>query len=308
MNEDAEYGCKIYINIYFKFILLTKFLTQLTTFNCISDNGVCVQEFSASYLQETRRGMWDDSREALGPLGLSSRSCILDVGCGTGELTQVLAEESKAKIAGLDADTELLQHARAFTTTLIAGDGTQLPFPDNTFDLVVCQALLINLPNPKKAITEFARVSNDTVAVIEPNNRAVMIDSTVDEEVKLANRTRTAFLSGLSVDGTVTVSSLQNLLGSGGLTDIQVSQYKHTRSVSPPYSEHDLTTAKTQATGRILTADEQTLLTGNLSRNEYDLLRDEWRRVGRKIVKQMQTGNYRRTETVPFYVAVGNVE
>lgn len=308
MNEDTEDGCNIYIKIYFRFILLTKFLAQLTTFNCISNNCVCVQEFSASYLQETRRGMWDDSREALEPLDLSSRSCILDVGCGTGELTQVLAEESNAEIVGLDADTELLQHARTVTTTLIAGDGTRLPFPDNTFDLVVCQALLINLPNPKQAITEFARVSNDTVAVIEPNNRAVMIDSTADEEAKLATQTRTAFLSGLSVDGTVTVSSLQDLLGTNGLTDIQVSQYEHTRSVSPPYSEHDLTTAKEQATGHILTADEQTLLTGNLSRNEYELLRDEWRRVGRKIVEQMQTGNYRRTETVPFYVAVGTID
>jgi cyclopropane fatty-acyl-phospholipid synthase-like methyltransferase len=50
-----------------------------------------VRRFSADYLRRTRRGLWT-SREALDALDLPARDRILDVGCGTGELTRILAE------------------------------------------------------------------------------------------------------------------------------------------------------------------------------------------------------------------------
>jgi cyclopropane fatty-acyl-phospholipid synthase-like methyltransferase len=71
-----------------------------------------VRQFSADYLDRTRRGMWADSRAALADLSLSDRERVLDVGCGTGELTAVLVEETDATVVGVDADTGLLTAAR----------------------------------------------------------------------------------------------------------------------------------------------------------------------------------------------------
>lgn len=91
--------------------------------------------------------MWDDSRAALGDLDLGGRTRILDVGCGTGEFTRVLAEASEARVVGVDADTDLLSVAsdRDSDIETVAGDATRLPFAAGSFDLVVCQALLVNL-------------------------------------------------------------------------------------------------------------------------------------------------------------------
>ena len=157
-----------------------------------------MRRFTADYLERTRRGMWE-SRGALESLDLDGRRRILDVGCGTGELTRVLAEEApEAAVVGVDADTDLLAAARDAATEAqpaarddpegvregnpashdidyCAGDATRLPFPDDAFDLVVCQALLINLPEPATAVREFARVSSELVAAVEPDNGDVKV-------------------------------------------------------------------------------------------------------------------------------------
>ncbi len=138
--------------------------------------------------------MWDDSRAALADLDLGGRTRILDVGCGTGEFTRVLAEAADARVVGVDADTDLLSVAadRAGIEA-VAGDATRLPFAADSFDLVVCQALLVNLPDPTAALSEFARVSSDLVATVEPDNAAVGVDSTVEAEAALDRRVRDAF-------------------------------------------------------------------------------------------------------------------
>ena len=40
---------------------------------------------------------------------------------------------------------------------------------------------------------------------------------------------------------------------------------------------------------------------------ELDALRSEWREMGRAAVRQLRAEEYRREETVPFYVSVGDV-
>jgi hypothetical protein len=38
-----------------------------------------------------------------------------------------------------------------------------------------------------------------------------------------------------------------------------------------------------------------------------DALESDWRAMGRSVVEQMQAGEYRRAEVVPFHVTVGRV-
>jgi len=178
-----------------------------------------VREFSADYLETTREGMWADSRAALADLDLATRERVLDVGCGTGELTRVLAEETSGEVVGADVDPRLLA-AASEVAPAVRADATRLPFVDDAVDLVVCQALLINLPDPVGAVEAFARVSSDLVAAVEPDNGAVTVDSTVDAEPPLARRARERFLDGVGTDVTLGAGTVVP----GGPADVRVGR------------------------------------------------------------------------------------
>ncbi|MFD1644484.1 class I SAM-dependent methyltransferase [Haloarchaeobius litoreus] len=263
-----------------------------------------MRRFDAEYLEHTRSGMWADSRAALEPLELGSADSVLDVGCGTGEFSRVLAEETAGRVVGCDADPALLAVAREFVP-VVAGDATRLPFRDDAFDLVTCQALLVNLPDPSVAVREFARVAADRVAVVEPDNAAVTVESTVDREAGLARAARAAYIAGSEVDPALG-SEAAELLGEAGLVDVETRRYEHTRTLAPPYDEADLQAVAKKASGAGLASDEASLRT-TLSDSEYDDLRESWREMGREAAAQAADGDYRRTETVPFYVTVGRV-
>ncbi len=273
-----------------------------------------MRRFSADYLERTREGMWADGREALADLDLDDRRRVLDVGCGTGELTRVLAAEAPADatVVGVDADPGLLGAAResepAGETDAIpylAGDATRLPFPDDAFDLVVCQALLINLPEPRAAVREFARVSSELVAAVEPNNAEVGVASTVDAEERLEREAREAYLAGVGTDVALG-DRVRRLFANAGLEEVSVRRYHHQKRVEPPYSSAAMEAAARKASGAGL-ADHRRELEASLSAEEYADLRRRWRAMGRDVVAEMQAGEYERGAVVPFDVTVGRV-
>lgn len=259
-----------------------------------------MREFDAEYLRETRRGMWDDSRVALSGLGLERRDRTLDVGCGEGALTRVLREESSGEVVGCDRDGRLLADLEGPT---VRGDAYRLPFTDRSFDLVTCQALLINLSDPTRALREFARVARDRVACIEPDNGAVTVESTVDAESRLAERARSRYLKGVETDVALG-SGAADLFRTVDLSDVTTARYEQTLAVEPPYTEADMT-----AVGRMASGDGLRERRGTMAgtEEELDALRSEWREMGRDAIRQLTRGEYRREETVPFYVTVGRV-
>nr|WP_233737918.1 class I SAM-dependent methyltransferase [Halocatena pleomorpha] len=251
--------------------------------------------------------MWDRSREALAPLSLDDRELILDVGCGTGELSAVLSEETDGTVIGVDRDRKLLEET---TVPAVRADATALPFEPRTADLVVCQALLINLPDPSRAVAEFVRCSTDLVAAIEPDNSAVTVESTVSLERELATQARSHYIQGVQTD--VTLGTVPELLRSHGqpgreVTDVHTQRYDHVKTIEPPYDQHAIEAAKRKATGSQIAQQRETLLAGGMSPDEYDAFRASWREMGRLIIDAMQNGTYRRQETIPFYVTVGKI-
>lgn len=263
-----------------------------------------MRRFSAEYLADTRRGLWAD-RTALAALSLSDRRRVVDVGCGTGALTRVLREETPpdATVLGVDVDRRLLAEVPPPTAL---GAATRLPLRDDTVDLATCQALLVNLPEPLAAVRELARVSGDLVAVVEPDNGAVAVDSTVTAESGLAATARAAYVEGVDTDVALGGDAAA-LLRAADLEVVETSVRHHARTVTPPYDEAALEGARRKVRAAALREAREELLAGGLSEAEYEALVADWQAMGRAAVEQMDAGRYRRAEVVPFHVVVGRV-
>lgn len=88
---------------------------------------------------------------------VSVKGRILDNGCGTGILFETLSEK-KFNIIGLDISSDMLRYAKQQADSLILGDSQDLPFGDESFNLVIGRSLLHHLPDPHRGIKEMARV------------------------------------------------------------------------------------------------------------------------------------------------------
>jgi len=101
----------------------------------------------------------------------------LDVACGTGRGVAVLGERSRL-VVGVDGTLEMLRQARAKTPGMAAfycrANGAQLPFPNDTFDLIACLNFLHLFPEKSEKLAfvlEAARVlRSGGTAVFEFDN------------------------------------------------------------------------------------------------------------------------------------------
>jgi 2-polyprenyl-3-methyl-5-hydroxy-6-metoxy-1,4-benzoquinol methylase len=88
---------------------------------------------------------------------------VLDVGCGTG-VVAITAARLGAEVTGIDLTPELIERARensAIAAVEIAwhqGDAEELPFEDESFDVVLSQFGHMFAPRPDVAVAEMLRV------------------------------------------------------------------------------------------------------------------------------------------------------
>jgi len=96
----------------------------------------------------------------IGPLSSSEK--ILDVGCGNGNLLEMINRASpRVQLVGLDFSPGLLKNARIRLKNkarLVNGDALALPFSNNEFDVVILSEVLEHLSNPSKGLAEAKRV------------------------------------------------------------------------------------------------------------------------------------------------------
>lgn len=96
-------------------------------------------------------------------IGKVKELAILDAGCGEGYLSRILARNG-ATVTGVDSSAKLIEAARtqnladALPLSFDIASVDELPYADDTFDLIVCNHLLNDLYDPSKPINEFARV------------------------------------------------------------------------------------------------------------------------------------------------------
>lgn len=100
---------------------------------------------------------------------------ILDVGCGTGHLLAACERSLEVTVRpsfyGIDLSQYLIKNARQRFPSyeFEAADATQMPYADETFDLVYVAAVLAHVPSGMEILKEMVRVTKvgGTIAVLD---------------------------------------------------------------------------------------------------------------------------------------------
>ncbi|WP_121821827.1 class I SAM-dependent methyltransferase [Halostella salina] len=128
----------------------------------------------------SRGGRLIDRREkeaVLDAVGPVDDKRVLEIACGTGRFTVMLAERG-ADVVGLDISGPMLQQGREKarsagvddTLEFMRGDAARLPFPDDHFDTVFAMRFFHLADTPAAFLSEMRRVSKDQV-VFDTFNR-----------------------------------------------------------------------------------------------------------------------------------------
>lgn len=113
-------------------------------------------------------------------IGRQSPGRVLDLCCGTGDLTRVL-RRGKVPVVSLDFSIEMLKKGRQrqwLPESTVAADATKLPFRDDTFDAMTIAFGIRNIPDLDVFFSETHRclTPGGTLVILEltrPENRLV---------------------------------------------------------------------------------------------------------------------------------------
>jgi ubiquinone/menaquinone biosynthesis C-methylase UbiE len=124
------------------------------------DNRTYYDEFADWYEKERHDGyhaLIDDMQLDLLRDHVTGKD-VLEIGCGTGLLLKEV--HGLAKTArGIDISPGMLQLARKRGLDVVEGDATDLPYPDESFDVVYSFKVLAHVRDIERALEEAKRVT-----------------------------------------------------------------------------------------------------------------------------------------------------
>lgn len=149
------------------------------------------------------RDAWADRLAAWLP---EDRLDVVDLGCGTGSLSLLLAERGH-RVVGVDLAPRMVARARAklagTDAIVLVGDAARPPVGERRFDVVLARHLLWTIPDPEAALTRWA-------ALLRPGGRLVLVEgrwSTPGESGE-GSRSEAGSEAGMPWDGGVRAGDL----------------------------------------------------------------------------------------------------
>ncbi|MEJ9080504.1 class I SAM-dependent methyltransferase [Gordonia malaquae] len=160
---------------------------------------------------------------------------VLDIACGPGNYSGDASKglTGDGRYVGVDFSASMLAQAardnRGTRVTYVRGDAHRLPFPDDSFDTVLCLAALYLIPDPLPVLDEMMRVC-------APGGEVIVFTSVEASIAALPGARQVAGLSGLRIFGRDELLMRFSRLGAVHLeqTITGVGQYIHAHKASEP--------------------------------------------------------------------------
>jgi ArsR family transcriptional regulator len=173
-------------------------------------------------------GRWDHLREELFGAAFHLHAVVAlldptlvvgDLGCGTGQLTALLAPHV-ARVIGIDGSADMLQAARARLHDVPSidfrlGNLETLPIADSELDAAVMALVLHHVPEPGRALAECARA-------LKPGGRVLIVDMLPHDRAEYQQQMGHVWLG-------FPEQQLRKLLAGAGFTDVRM----HSLPVDP---------------------------------------------------------------------------
>lgn len=125
-------------------------------------------------------------RRAVALSGVSPTDRVLDVACGTGDLTRAFLAAKPAGVVGTDFSAGMLRQATGRTegvhgrASWCRADALTLPIADATFDIVSCAFGVRNFQQPARGLAEFRRI-------LRPGGRVCILEFTMPRSAVLGS-------------------------------------------------------------------------------------------------------------------------
>jgi SAM-dependent methyltransferase len=200
-------------------------VTHFTTVDHTSDPGFFLRFLDAA---NAMPGVVEWKPVLLDALRLGPGMKALDVGCGAGADVFDLAQRvgPTGHVTGVDFSESLIAEAirraagRNLPVTFEVGDAQSLRFPDDTFDAVRTERMLMHVPDAERALSEMARVlrSGGRVAVLDFDWEGQFCDSPYKETTR---KITLSFCDSMR-NGWIG-RRLPRMLREAGMTDVAVS-------------------------------------------------------------------------------------
>lgn len=118
-------------------------------------------------------------KESVSFLDYHGNKMLLDVGCGTGIISDLIHHcNTEGKVIGIDREEQYISYAKKHfqeppNIMFYVADCLSMDFPDNYFDICFSRMLFQHLPQPDKAICELKRVTKPggLIAICDINKK-----------------------------------------------------------------------------------------------------------------------------------------
>jgi len=153
---------------------------------------------------------------------------ILETGCSAGYITRYIAKRFDCEIIGIDLGDLVLEIAREETQKLNltdvifqTGNVENLPFPDNSFDIVFGEAITALVPNPIKVLKEYKRV-------LKPNGKVATLDLFMKKSLSEELVKEISNIMSIVIGTQIRIKTFQEweqIFTESGFNDIKMDEY-----------------------------------------------------------------------------------
>jgi SAM-dependent methyltransferase len=175
----------------------------------------------------------------LSEIDFASGGRVLEIGCGTGAVTRVLARwPGVTEAVGVDPSPVFLARARELSASLDnvrfeEADGRALSLPDQHFDVVIFHTTLTHVPQPERALSEAFRVlrPSGTLAVFDGDYATITVAIGEHDPLQACiEATKAAFLYDMWLG-----RRLPSLLSEAGFEIINSRSHGYMQTSEPEY-------------------------------------------------------------------------